>query len=414
MANIHSTLEKIARLVWAEKDLETAKNIIITHIKGTRIKDHDKKTIINTTMDQKSKPRLDQYIANSLLKYAGLGLHEVKSLKEEFKIRNLIRETIKIVKEEIEKNIDPSTIKWDTNGKDFRDDPRVNMYINSANWTDGTPMSDRDMELWEKDHPEELQDLIANHIDNIREDNYPAGAKDDPNAPWNTDYERPETKRTTSDQLEYLGDRSGQIYYFVKENDYFSFDSNSLYSEEDDVYYFADQTYDNVIDLVNDQWVDKDLTTLPTEVEAEYVEGELMRVTPETDGWDDIQDFLADKKAKEAGEEERYGGMVDRGHPDLEEMAREFGYLEKESPTYISGDLDNATIEFGGKEYKEVEFTLDSIMQDHGNKGKDALFIAEGDGIVFTVEVYLEASYEYSGNIGDVFWDTLEGDISTH
>jgi len=65
-----------------------------------------------------------------------------------------------------------------------------------------------------------------------------------------------------------------------------------------------------------------------------------------------------------------------------------------------------------GEERHTVDFEYEDTFQDHGNEGMDALFIATSDDGMweFTLEVYLEASYHQSGNIGDWDWNTLEID----
>ena len=47
------------------------------------------------------------------------------------------------------------------------------------------------------------------------------------------------------------------------------------------------------------------------------------------------------------------------------------------------------------------------MIEDHENEGQVWVFIAEGDGITFEVEVSVEASYQESGNIQAIDWETL-------
>lgn len=72
-----SKLEKVIQQAWAEKDLNKAKQIVIDLIEPSRIKSKD--TIISTLKSITNKPKLDQYLANSLLKFEKMGLNEVDS-----------------------------------------------------------------------------------------------------------------------------------------------------------------------------------------------------------------------------------------------------------------------------------------------------------------------------------------------
>ena len=47
------------------------------------------------------------------------------------------------------------------------------------------------------------------------------------------------------------------------------------------------------------------------------------------------------------------------------------------------------------------------MLQDHENEGQDWLFVAEGDGMMFEVEVQVESEYENSGRIQYIDWETL-------
>ena len=73
-----------------------------------------------------------------------------------------------------------------------------------------------------------------------------------------------------------------------------------------------------------------------------------------------------------------------------------------------SVDLSNVTLEFKGEKYEGLEFKLEDILEDHGNEGKDALFVAESDNKTFEVEVNIDANYDSSGIIEDVEWRSLE------
>ena len=84
--------------------------------------------------------------------------------------------------------------------------------------------------------------------------------------------------------------------------------------------------------------------------------------------------------------------------------------LKISNQTDASGDIDlsNVTLEFKGKKYEKLEFKFEEELEDHGNEGKDALFIAETDDMEFEVEVNIEADYDQSGRIQDVEWRSLE------
>ena len=71
-------------------------------------------------------------------------------------------------------------------------------------------------------------------------------------------------------------------------------------------------------------------------------------------------------------------------------------------------DLSSVTLEFKGEKYEKLEFKLEDILEDHGNEGKDALFVAESDDKIFEVEVNIDANYDQSGIIEDVEWRSLE------
>ena len=84
--------------------------------------------------------------------------------------------------------------------------------------------------------------------------------------------------------------------------------------------------------------------------------------------------------------------------------------LKISNQTDTNGDVDlsNVTLEFKGQKYEKLEFKLEDILEDHGNEGKDALFVAETDDMKFEVEVNIEADYDQSDRIQDVEWRSLE------
>jgi len=74
--------------------------------------------------------------------------------------------------------------------------------------------------------------------------------------------------------------------------------------------------------------------------------------------------------------------------------------------------LQGVTITFSHEgddveQYTDIEFEADDMVEDHENEGQVWIFIAEGDGITFEVEVSVEASYQESGNIQAIDWETL-------
>ena len=84
--------------------------------------------------------------------------------------------------------------------------------------------------------------------------------------------------------------------------------------------------------------------------------------------------------------------------------------LKVSNQTDSSGDIDisNVTLEFKGEKHEKLNFELEDILEDHGNEGKDALFVAETDDKIFEVEVNIDANYDQSGIIEDVEWRSLE------
>ena len=87
----------------------------------------------------------------------------------------------------------------------------------------------------------------------------------------------------------------------------------------------------------------------------------------------------------------------------------------KTTPGKDLSDVTISWIEPWGKEEHTVDFEFEDVHDDHGNEGMDATFTAEAEGgkgwnWIFMLDVYLEASYYQSGNIGDWDWDTLEID----
>ena len=79
---------------------------------------------------------------------------------------------------------------------------------------------------------------------------------------------------------------------------------------------------------------------------------------------------------------------------------------------HATGPLDDVTISWGDESHN-VDFEEGDQIEDHDNEGKDIEFVAysQDDKWRFIVDVSVEANYELSGNIQDVYWDTLTIDI---
>jgi len=71
---IKSVLEEVAPQVFQIRDLSEAKRVILSFIETKNIKDTDKKIIIDNVSQFKNISAVHRYIANSLLKYEGLGI----------------------------------------------------------------------------------------------------------------------------------------------------------------------------------------------------------------------------------------------------------------------------------------------------------------------------------------------------
>jgi len=75
------------------------------------------------------------------------------------------------------------------------------------------------------------------------------------------------------------------------------------------------------------------------------------------------------------------------------------------------GPVDDVTISWG-EESHNVDFEEEDVIDDHGNEGKDMVFMAMSDNKqwIFMVDVSVGFNYENSGEIQDVDWDSLEID----
>lgn len=73
---ITSTLTTICQEIWSNPSLEQGKNTMIEYVNSTGIKDVDKKRIISAVNTCATKRRLDQYVANSILMFEGMGVNK--------------------------------------------------------------------------------------------------------------------------------------------------------------------------------------------------------------------------------------------------------------------------------------------------------------------------------------------------
>jgi hypothetical protein len=71
---IKSVLEEVAPQVFQIRDLNEAKGVILSFIETKNIKDTDKKIIVDNVSQFKNINAVHRYIANSLLKYEGMGI----------------------------------------------------------------------------------------------------------------------------------------------------------------------------------------------------------------------------------------------------------------------------------------------------------------------------------------------------
>jgi hypothetical protein len=73
---IKSIFEQIAFEVFSIRDVNQAKQFITEFVNNKKIKDEDKKVIIDNVNACKSISRVQTYICNSLLKYEGMSLNK--------------------------------------------------------------------------------------------------------------------------------------------------------------------------------------------------------------------------------------------------------------------------------------------------------------------------------------------------
>jgi len=73
---IKSIFEQIASEVFNMKDVNTAKQFVTEFVNNKKIKDEDKKVIVDNVNACKSISRIQIYICNSLLRYEGMSLNK--------------------------------------------------------------------------------------------------------------------------------------------------------------------------------------------------------------------------------------------------------------------------------------------------------------------------------------------------
>jgi F0F1-type ATP synthase delta subunit len=73
---IKSIFEQIASEVFNMKDVNKAKQFVTEFVNNKKIKDEDKKVIIDNVNACKNISRIQSYICNSLLRYEGMSLNK--------------------------------------------------------------------------------------------------------------------------------------------------------------------------------------------------------------------------------------------------------------------------------------------------------------------------------------------------
>jgi hypothetical protein len=83
--SIKSALEKIIQQVWAEPNLAKAKTMMLDFLGTSGISDFSKNTMRNNINSIQTKPKLDQYLSNSLLNFERMGIKESKQVYSRLK-----------------------------------------------------------------------------------------------------------------------------------------------------------------------------------------------------------------------------------------------------------------------------------------------------------------------------------------
>jgi hypothetical protein len=80
---IKSIFEQIAEQVFKMNNTEAAKQFISDFVNNKDINEKDKKAILKAIDEAKSITRIHTYIANSLLKYEGMGINQLEKTARE-------------------------------------------------------------------------------------------------------------------------------------------------------------------------------------------------------------------------------------------------------------------------------------------------------------------------------------------
>jgi hypothetical protein len=78
---IKSIFEQIAEWAFTLADLNQVKQDTIAFVQSKQINEKDKQSIIKNVSECKTLTRFHTYIANSLLKYEGLGMNQLEKPK---------------------------------------------------------------------------------------------------------------------------------------------------------------------------------------------------------------------------------------------------------------------------------------------------------------------------------------------
>ena len=95
-----SKLEQVIQQAWAEKDLEKAKQLVVDLIEPSKVKSKD--IILQTIKGIGNKMKLDQYLANSLLKFEKLGLDESKLTAKERRLVEMVNNAMGLEEENVD------------------------------------------------------------------------------------------------------------------------------------------------------------------------------------------------------------------------------------------------------------------------------------------------------------------------
>lgn len=80
---IKSIFEQISSQVFSMTNLEEAKSFISEFVNGKEIKVEDKTLILSSIKPITNMTKLQSYLCNSLLKYEGMGMNQLKKKEKE-------------------------------------------------------------------------------------------------------------------------------------------------------------------------------------------------------------------------------------------------------------------------------------------------------------------------------------------